>query len=302
MERKIKSERVSKIEVSKIKSYFSESSECVSSDDFVMTPIMKFSSMADEVRVIEGVTMGVVCNGTAKVVINDRSYELRPNSLFLLREESKISKVRCTKACTGYFVTYSSSFVNSINLDTSDMLSADMLFSLKPCFEAQSDEVANLYDIASAARAIAGRGKMLYGDKVTSLLLTSFFYAVASIINNNVAAAKGDAKPSSGDELMRRFIAELSVSCEVERSVEYYAKQLGITPKYLSLICKKRVGKNASKVIDGAVINKAKELLTQSGLSVQEVAERLNFVSQSFFGKYFKQRTGVSPSRYKVQS
>ena len=50
------------------------------------------------------------------------------------------------------------------------------------------------------------------------------------------------------------------------------------------------------------VINKAKELLTQSGLSVQEVAERLNFVSQSFFGKYFKQRTGVSPSRYKVQS
>ena len=84
--------------------------------------------------------------------------------------------------------------------------------------------------------------------------------------------------------------------------MEYYAKHLGITPKYLSLICKKRVGKNASKVIDGAVINKAKELLTQSGLSVQEVAERLNFVSQSFFGKYFKQRTGVSPSRYKVQS
>jgi AraC-like DNA-binding protein len=100
---------------------------------------------------------------------------------------------------------------------------------------------------------------------------------------------------------MRKFIAELSASCERERSVEYYAKQLGITPKYLSLICKKKVGKNASKVIDGAVVNKAKELLTQSGLSIQEVSERLNFVSQSFFGKYFKQRTGISPSRYKVQ-
>lgn len=298
MEREIKCERVSKIKVSEIKSYFSES-ESVSSDDFVMSPIMRFNSMEDGIREIEGVTVGVICNGTAKVVINDRSFELRPNSIFLLREESKVSKTRCTKACTGYFVTYSSSFVNSIKLDTSDMLSTDMLFSLKPCFEAQSDEVASLYDIASAARSIAGRDGMLYGDKVIESLLTSFFYTVASIINSSVAE-KDDVGSSRGDELMRRFIAELSASCEVERSVEYYANRLGITPKYLSLICKKRVGKNASKVIDGAVINKAKELLTQSGLSVQEVSERLNFVSQSFFGKYFKQRTGVSPSRYKV--
>ena len=48
------------------------------------------------------------------------------------------------------------------------------------------------------------------------------------------------------------------------------------------------------------VIHRAKDLLRQSGLSIQEVADRLNFVSQSFFGKYFKQRVGISPSRYKT--
>jgi AraC-like DNA-binding protein len=57
---------------------------------------------------------------------------------------------------------------------------------------------------------------------------------------------------------------------------------------------------NASKIIDEAVIRKAKELLKQSELSILDVSQRLNFVSQSFFGKYFKQRVGISPSRYRA--
>jgi AraC-like DNA-binding protein len=75
---------------------------------------------------------------------------------------------------------------------------------------------------------------------------------------------------------------------------------MGITPKYLSLILKKKSGRNASKLIDEAVVYEAKRLLKYSGLSINEIATKLNFASQSFFGKYFKQRVGVSPSRYKI--
>jgi AraC-like DNA-binding protein len=300
MEREIKSEEVKKVSVSKIKDYFSE--ESLRFDDYVLSPLVRFKTMTGEPRVIEGMTVGVICNGTAKAVINDRAFELRPNSLFLLRGESKISSFRCTKACTGYFVNYSPSSLEAIKLDTSDLLSVDVIFSTKPCFEAKEEEVATLHDIATAIRSISGREGMLYDNKIMTSLFASFYYAVASIINQSAVAEKQRLDTSRGDELMRLFIAELTASCERERSVEYYAKRLGITPKYLSLICKNKVGKNASKVIDAAVVNKAKELLTQPGMSIQEVAERLNFVSQSFFGKYFKQRTGISPSRYKVQN
>ena len=54
------------------------------------------------------------------------------------------------------------------------------------------------------------------------------------------------------------------------------------------------------KLIDEAVVYEAKRLLKYSGLSIQEISNKLNFASQSFFGKYFKQRVGVSPSRYKI--
>ena len=117
MERKIKSEGVSKISVSKFKDYFLEEGFC--SEDFVMSPMVRFKTMTGAPRVIEGMTVGVICNGTAKVVINDRAFELRPNSLFLLREESKITSFKCTKACTGYFATYSTAFIDSMKVDTS---------------------------------------------------------------------------------------------------------------------------------------------------------------------------------------
>ena len=84
-----------------------------------------------------------------------------------------------------------------------------------------------------------------------------------------------------------------------ERNVSFYAKQLNITPKYLSSVVKEVSGKTAARWIDESVILEAKTLLKYSGMSIQEIAYHLNFSTQSFFGKYFKQHTGTSPSRYK---
>ena len=79
----------------------------------------------------------------------------------------------------------------------------------------------------------------------------------------------------------------------------FYARQLNITPKYLSSVVKEVSGKTAARWIDESVILEAKTLLKYSGMSIQEIAYSLNFSTQSFFGKYFKQHTGTSPSRYK---
>lgn len=50
------------------------------------------------------------------------------------------------------------------------------------------------------------------------------------------------------------------------------------------------------------MITEAKTLLRYSTMSIQEVAYTLNFSSQSFFGKYFKHLTGMSPSEYKLSA
>ena len=300
MEREIKCEGVSKITVSNVKSYFSE--ESFPGEDFFLSPLTRLRSMSAGARCFEGMTVGIICNGTAKAVINDRTFELRANSLFLLGEGSVIQSFRCSKACEGYIASYSKSFVDSMSLDTSDLLSTDITFNMRPCIEVGRERVVHLQTVATAIRTLAAGGDMVYNDKVILSLFNALYYALASVVNSSITEDNADRHGSRSDALVHRFVAELGASCDKERSVEYYAKQLGVTPKYLSLVCKNKLGKNASKVIDGVVVNRAKELLMQPGISIQEVAERLNFVSQSFFGKYFKQRTGVSPSRYKVQN
>ena len=278
------------------------SAQRISYEDFVLTPMMHMQALESEIRSFSGVMVCMICSGTVKVTIDGKHFELRRNSMMVMHDSAVVSDFKCSKACMGYCITYPNSFVASSSLVTTDWLTINMIFGKSPYLQVCEKDIEQLHSIASTFSQFVGVNANEYDHKVQSLLFDAFFYALVSIMKK-YAHADLDKRErlSRPDDIMRRFTALINTSCERERSVEYYASQLDITPKYLSLICKKRTGFNASKIIDSAVIRKAKVLLRQQGLSVLEVSERLNFVSQSFFGKYFKQRTGVSPSRYKEQ-
>ena len=101
--------------------------------------------------------------------------------------------------------------------------------------------------------------------------------------------------------LFNEFMTRLQQYSKRERNVSFDARPRTITPQYRSSVVKGVSGKTAARWIDESVILEAKSLLKYSGMSIQEIAYHLNFSTQSFFGKYFKQHTGTSPSRYKRQ-
>ena len=72
-----------------------------------------------------------------------------------------------------------------------------------------------------------------------------------------------------------------------------------LTPNYLSSVVRKVSGKSATEWIDDFVISEAKIMLRYLDVSIQEVAYKLNFTTQSAFGKYFKQCTGMSPREFR---
>ena len=57
--------------------------------------------------------------------------------------------------------------------------------------------------------------------------------------------------------------------------------------------------KTAHEIIADFVILSAKRMLKTTTMSIQEISDELNFANQSFFGKFFKQNTGLSPSSYR---
>ena len=82
-------------------------------------------------------------------------------------------------------------------------------------------------------------------------------------------------------------------------SVQYIAEQLNLSPKYLSSLLKSLTGQNTQQYLHEKLIEKAKEKLTTSNLSISEIAYELGFEHLQSFSKLFKAKTKVSPMEFR---
>lgn len=98
--------------------------------------------------------------------------------------------------------------------------------------------------------------------------------------------------------LFKTFLDELSNSYTRERSVQFYADKLGITSKYLSTISAAYTGEPASVAIDKFVIFRIQQMLYSGEKNIKQISMMLHFPTQSFFGRYYKRITGLSPRDY----
>ena len=83
------------------------------------------------------------------------------------------------------------------------------------------------------------------------------------------------------------------------REVQWYAKQLKITPKYLSEICKERSGKSAGEWIAEITVSEIKHYLRNTTMPIHEVASVMEFPNASFFCQYTKKHTGMTPNHFR---
>ncbi|MBO7189058.1 MAG: helix-turn-helix domain-containing protein [Alistipes sp.] len=294
----MKQDGIKRASIDKLKSRFETS---YYSEDMVITPLVMFRELDDLTALIQGVSIGVTVSGTAKIKINGKFHELRPNTLFIFNENTVIEQVKASIRSSGYMITYSRQYLNSIHVETQDLISIYHGFLDDPCVQVAPEEAAYIHDISKLMRSVlCDYAPTPNREKIISSLFAAMFHYVMGILQKHSLPAGNESVSNRTDELFNKFLDLLREYCSTERSVEFYASKMGITPKYLSLILKKKSGRNASKLIDEAVVYEAKRLLKYSGLSINEIALKLNFASQSFFGKYFKQRVGVSPSRYKI--
>lgn len=108
-----------------------------------------------------------------------------------------------------------------------------------------------------------------------------------------------DARSNRQEELFKKFMLLVHAHCTTQRDVSFYAGKLCISTKYLTIICTNIIGEPAKKVIDKFILLEIKVLLQSTELTVQEIADRLNFPDQSYLGRYFKRQEGMSPMDYR---
>lgn len=104
---------------------------------------------------------------------------------------------------------------------------------------------------------------------------------------------------SRENELYLQFMDDLQVFGSKERTVSFYADRCCVSPKYFSKMIHLASGKTPIQLIKERVIVEAKVLLNSTDMSIQEIAEALNFPNDSFFCRYFKLEVKISPLKYR---
>lgn len=129
-------------------------------------------------------------------------------------------------------------------------------------------------------------------------LIRAFMLELCFILENTHSFDK-EQKLSQGKVLFNRFLSLISSSDVKRQPVSYYAGQLAITPKYLTMLCLKYSDKTASEWVQQYTIEEIRFYLKSSNLSIKEISAKLGFSNMSHFGSYVRKHMGMSPSDFR---
>ena len=127
--------------------------------------------------------------------------------------------------------------------------------------------------------------------------LKAFFIGFHEYLQRNPQYRPDEVKSYRVRELFNRFMMLLESDYKISRDVNYYAEQMNISSKYLTNIVNQVTGHTPKTIIDQYVILQLKMHLKRTTQSIKEMAWEFHFADVSFFCRYFKKHTGLTPQQ-----
>ena len=170
-------EGLHKVSISRIKKEMSDVSYL--SDDLVITALTaRNNTTADYPAAIDGFSAVIMMAGEATVSIDMQNYQIRPNNIVLFNPNSIIRTVKCSSNAAAYFVAFSKSFVNEIQIDLSTSLPVYMRIGKAPVLEVSAEDVNEIRQLFQLIKTMLRSDKERYRSEIIRSLFTTAFYII----------------------------------------------------------------------------------------------------------------------------
>lgn len=239
----------------------------------------------------------ILCTGGRKELqINFADYTLTPGSLAFIYPNSMWRPL----ATSSDFEAHYFSIQGTSSKEWNAFIDLDTVFSLSS-YIAKHPHTQLSLDETQVMTQYLNLLKSRYEANAQAIIIRFILSAFTLELNRIFTAReKSDrSKISRQEDILWKFLTLLKQYHKEERTVNFYADKMCISPKHLSSVIKQMSHKTAHEIIADFVTMTAKRLLKTTTMSIQEISDELNFANQSFFGKFFKQNTGQSPSAYR---
>lgn len=250
----------------------------------------------------------MVCTkGSVTLTVHMKDFTLTENTI-LVAPTSVVTFKRCSD-CELYIAAFNSDFTSEMNINLK------MIMPIISSLHTQS--IVHHIDKAEIVQALHRSFDALYTEYTQSVsdeansslfkemairhMYAGLIYRLCEFIATSHSIQTDIAPKDRSGDYFRQLISLLHEHYKTERSVEFYANKMNLTPKHLSRVVRNHSGKSVHQWIDEFVVLEIKNLLKYSDMSIQQISYELNFPNPSFMGQYFKRITGKTPGEYRKE-
>jgi AraC family transcriptional regulator, transcriptional activator of pobA len=234
--------------------------------------------------------------GEGAHVIDFENYPVVPESLFFFSPD-QIHFWQISKPLEGSSIKFSENF---LLLPPSDIFLTDYLdffhnteYPPKLILNnGQGDEIKYLFGMIDR--------EYHSGGYVRDLKIRSYLTILLIEIQRIFMAGTNKKEKIRGASLVSLFKKMVSKQFLTHRSTNYYAEKLGISEAYLHELTRDNTGVTPGQIIRKEIAMEAKRMLTHTTDTISEIGYKLNFDDPSYFGRFFKRETGLSPKSFRA--
>lgn len=266
-------------------------------DDLVLFDNFDKVPLPAEPRRMQCLFVAVCLEGQAQYTVDTREHLVSAGDVIIISEGQVVSNYMFSPDCKGMAIMSSNSFFHELIKEVHEISTLFLFANTHPVFELSKDKMKIFVSYFKHIKSRMDDFSHHFRKELVMSLLKALIYEVGNEIWRFQSV--GETKNSRAETIFASFIRLVEQNFRTERRVGWYGKQLCITPKYLSETVKAVSKRTPNDWIDNYVTLEIRVLLKNSTMSVKEIAQMLNFPSQSFLGKYFKEHVGISPSKYR---
>lgn len=260
---------------------------------------------AGRVRPLEHGLVIICTAGVAQFEYDGHTVQLSKNDLFLLMAHSVVEKFMSSVDFDCRELWFSRGEMWNMNMYVKNSL-ADLLPLKHNPKVTLSDADAALFEtyFKQLSYHIRNSSQLLYPE-ITHSIVGAFLLEVLSVLRrgNNILKDNNLINNSGlhGRKLADRFVQLVEQSDGRIRRVDEFAQMLNVTPKYLSKLLMDTMHRKPSVIVAFFTLQAIENRLRYTDMTMQQIADDLHFANASFFGKYFKEHSGMTPMEYRIK-
>lgn len=234
-------------------------------------------------------------DGTSSHLVDYRSYDLSPATLFCI-SPGQVHYFEEWRHLRGLCIMFTEDFLLAGRHGRDSLFGMDYIDNLYavPCISLTEQSTAELRPTL----------EMLVleweNPEPSTAILQSLLHVVLARLQRIADRGGSHTVPGRYTVLYRQLQQALEVHYHRNLSVREYAAMLNISPHHLNAVAQRVTGRTAGEIIRARSILEAKRLLTFTDYTVAEIADRLGFFDASYFARFFRRDTGVSPARFRA--